>query len=51
MKLENWTIEDFKKAVWQYLLEHRQFRVEDIIKNKRRFWGKIAARRKTSYTK
>ncbi len=39
-------INEFKKAVWQYLLEHRNFRIEDIVKNKRRFWGKIAARRK-----
>jgi hypothetical protein len=46
MTKTNWTIEDFKRAVWQYLKEHRQFKIEDIVKKKKRFWGKIAARRK-----
>ena len=44
--MKSYNINEFKKAVWQYLLEHRHFKIDDIIKSKRRFWGKIAARRK-----
>ncbi len=47
----NWSINDFKKAVWQYLEEHGKktefgLSVNIIIKSKKKFWGKIAARRK-----
>ena len=52
-KINNtYNINEFKKAVWQYLLEHSSVTPEGyhkvmfISKGKKNFFGKIAGRRK-----